>query len=49
MPRRRTRLNLGSPLGRYGFTILAGLALATGQTVPGLICAGIAYYAWKTR
>ena len=49
MPRRRNRLNLGSPLGRYGFTALAILALTTGQVLPGLICTGIAYYAWKIR
>jgi hypothetical protein len=47
--RRRHRLNLSTPLGRYGFTILAILALTTGQYLPGIACAGIAYYAWNTR
>lgn len=45
----RRRLNLTSPLGRWGFATLAILALTTRQTVPGLCCAGIAIYAWKTR
>jgi hypothetical protein len=46
---RRRYLNLSSPLGRYGFAVLAILALANGQPIPGLICTGIALYAWKTR
>lgn len=45
----RRRLNLTSPLGRNGFTILAILALTNGQYTPGLCCAGIAIYAWTTR
>ena len=45
----RRRLNLTSPLGRWGFTLLALLAITTGQYAPGLVCADIATYAWKTR
>ncbi|MGW2938606.1 hypothetical protein ACWDA7_44145 [Streptomyces sp. NPDC001156] len=55
MPRRQSRrtvadpLGLSSPLGRWGFGVLAGLALLTDQTLPFLVCAAIAAYAWKNR
>lgn len=54
MTRRRPRtiadrINLGSPLGRYGFTACAALALLNGLLLPGLICTLIAAYAWKNR
>ncbi|WP_405611309.1 hypothetical protein [Streptomyces sp. NBC_01508] len=38
---------LTTPLARWGFTVLAGLAVATGQPVPALLCAALAYTAWK--
>ncbi|MDX3314668.1 hypothetical protein P1S61_37575 [Streptomyces sp. ME08-AFT2] len=40
---------LHTPLARWGFTVLAVLALTTGQTVPFLVTAAIATYAWRTR
>jgi hypothetical protein len=40
---------LRQPLARYGFTLLAVVALTTGQTIPFLITAAIATYAWRTR
>ncbi|MEV8418187.1 hypothetical protein AB0P45_32000 [Streptomyces niveus] len=40
---------LNTPLARWGFTALAGLALATGQTVRALVCATLAALAWKAR
>ena len=45
----RRRLNLTSPLGRWGFTLLAILAITTGQPIPAVICTSIALYAWNTR
>lgn len=35
------------PLARYGFTVLAFLALTTAQTVPFLVTAALATYAWR--
>lgn len=35
------------PLARWGFTVLAFLALTTSQTVPFLITAALATYAWR--
>ncbi|WP_406324456.1 hypothetical protein [Streptomyces niveus] len=46
-PRRRPALN--SPLARWGFTVLAGLAVATGQPIPAFVCATLAALAWKAR
>ncbi|MDX3575956.1 hypothetical protein [Streptomyces sp. FL07-04A] len=40
---------LRQPLAKWGFTLLAFLALTTEQTVPFLITAAIATYAWRTR
>lgn len=37
------------PLTRWGFTLLALLALTTGQTIPFLITAALATYAWRNR
>jgi len=37
------------PLARYGFTVLAFLALSTGQTGPFLVTAALATYAWRHR
>jgi hypothetical protein len=37
------------PLARWGFSTCAVLALATQQTVPFLVTAALAAYAWKTR
>ena len=45
----RRRLNLTSPLGRWGFTLLALLAITNGQYAPALVCTSIALYAWNTR
>ena len=44
-----TRLNLGSALGRWGFTALALLAATNGLILPAVVCGAIAIYAWKTR
>ncbi|MFJ5151391.1 hypothetical protein ACIQCF_07345 [Streptomyces sp. NPDC088353] len=52
MPRRHRPappLGLGSPLGRWGFTICALVALANGLQLPCLICTAIAIYAWRSR
>ena len=49
MPRRRNRLNLASPLGRWGFTALAILAITNRQYTPGIACTAVAIYAWNTR
>ncbi|MFB6955480.1 hypothetical protein ACFCYB_00230 [Streptomyces sp. NPDC056309] len=53
MTRRRHRtahrLGLGSWLGRWGFTVLAVVALANGLQLPCLICTAIAIYAWRSR
>jgi hypothetical protein len=35
------------PLARWGFTALALLAIATGQTGPFLVTAVLAAYAWR--
>lgn len=40
---------LRQPLAKWGFTVLAVVALTTGQTVPFLVTAAIATYAWRTR
>jgi hypothetical protein len=42
-------INLGSSLGRYGFTALAALALLNNLLLPGLVCTAIAAYAWRNR
>jgi hypothetical protein len=39
--------SLRTPLAKYGFTLLAFLALATAQTGPFLITAALAAYAWR--
>ncbi|MFD4968934.1 hypothetical protein [Streptomyces sp. NPDC058424] len=48
---RRTahRLDLGSWLGRWGFTVLAVLALANGLQPTCLVCTAIAIHAWRHR
>lgn len=38
-----------TPLARWGFTVLAFLALTTAQTGPFLVTAALATYAWKNR
>jgi hypothetical protein len=38
-----------SPLARWGFTVLAVLALTSSQTIPFLITAALATYAWRNR
>jgi hypothetical protein len=40
---------LRTPLARYGFTLLAFLALTTAQTIPFLLTAAVATYAWRNR
>ncbi|MEH0417843.1 hypothetical protein [Streptomyces sp. B21-083] len=52
MTRRRSiaqRLAMHTPLARWGFTVLAVIALATAQTGPFLACAVLAAYAWRCR
>ncbi|MFF7142282.1 hypothetical protein ACFZB5_13670 [Streptomyces nodosus] len=43
------RRHFRSPLARYGFTVLAVLALATAQTGPALVCTALAIHAWRHR
>ncbi|MCM8548915.1 hypothetical protein [Streptomyces sp. STCH 565 A] len=43
------RRHFTSPLARYGFTVCAIAALATGQKVPFLVTAALALYAWRCR
>lgn len=38
-----------SPLARWGFTVCALLAAATGQLGPAVFAGALAYYAWKVR
>lgn len=40
---------LRTPLSRWGWTLLAILALTSGQTIPFLITATLATYAWRNR
>lgn len=40
---------LRTPLARWGFTILAILALTTAQTGPFLITTALATYGWRNR
>lgn len=55
MPRRTTadhiarRIGLHTALGRYGFTVLAALALLNHLLWPALITGSIAAYAWRNR
>lgn len=51
-PRRRPTHHLDalhSPLGRWGFAVLAAFALLNNIIIPGLICTAIALYAWGKR
>ena len=43
------RRQLRSPLARYGFTVLAAVAVLTAQPGPFLVCAALATYAWRCR
>lgn len=43
------RRHFHSPLARYGFTVLALLALVTGQPGPFLVTAVLAAYSWRVR
>jgi hypothetical protein len=50
--RRRPRtvadlLGLSSPLGRWGFTVLALFSYAVGLVKPCFLCGVVALYAWK--
>lgn len=55
--RRRQRLRAHSPLlntlclpiTRWGFTLLAIVALYTGLTAPALVAGALAYAAWRYR
>lgn len=49
-PRHRTPAEvLATPLGRWGFTILALLATLTAQPGPALTTTVLALYAWRHR
>lgn len=50
-PRGRSPLTatFRTPLARWGFTALAVLALTSSQTIPFLITAALATYAWRNR
>jgi hypothetical protein len=43
------RRQFRTPLARWGFTVLALLAIATAQPGPALVTAVLALYAWKIR
>jgi hypothetical protein len=43
------RISLHSPLGRYGFTLCAAVALLNGLIWPAIACTAVAAYAWKKR
>lgn len=52
--KRAIRRVLGTPLARWGFTILAVAALtqvpgSPELTAPVLVCAGLAYLSWEAR
>ncbi|MFM9616828.1 hypothetical protein ACKI14_02560 [Streptomyces turgidiscabies] len=52
MTRRHTlaqRLAIRTPLARWGFSVLAAIALLNGLLLPGLACTIVAAYAWKKR
>ncbi|MFG3276215.1 hypothetical protein [Streptomyces luteogriseus] len=38
-----------APLARYGFTVLAAVALLTAQPGPFLVTAAFAAYSWRSR
>ncbi|CAL9350293.1 hypothetical protein SUDANB1_00447 [Streptomyces sp. enrichment culture] len=38
-----------SPLARWGFTVLAAVAVLTAQLGPFLVTAAIAAYAWRCK
>ncbi|MGW2170391.1 hypothetical protein ACWC1C_07645 [Streptomyces sp. NPDC001705] len=41
--------HFASPLARWGFTALAGVAVLTAQPGPFLVTAALAAYAWRCR
>lgn len=43
------RRTFRSPLARWGFTVLAAVAVLTAQPGPFLVCAALAAYAWRSR
>ncbi|MCF2130142.1 hypothetical protein L1I79_27470 [Strepomyces sp. STD 3.1] len=43
------RRHFTSPLARYGFTALAGVAVLTAQPGPFLVTTALAAYAWRCR
>ena len=43
------RRHFRAPLARWGFTVLAVLALVTAQPGPFLACTAFAIYAWRCR
>jgi hypothetical protein len=43
------RRHFRSPLARWGFTVLAVLAIATAQPGPFLVATVLAAYAWRVR
>jgi hypothetical protein len=43
------RRHFGTPLARWGFSVCAAVALLTEQTLPFLVSAAVAAYAWKIR
>ncbi|MEU1410120.1 MULTISPECIES: hypothetical protein [unclassified Streptomyces] len=43
------RRHFRSPLTRWGFTVLAAVAILTAQPGPFLVSAALAAYAWKIR
>ncbi|MGW0575146.1 hypothetical protein ACWD25_04070 [Streptomyces sp. NPDC002920] len=43
------RHDFRTPLARYGFTALAGLAAANGLWTPAIFCTLLAAYAWHSN
>lgn len=43
------RRHFQHPLARWGFTVLAVLAAATGQLGPFLVTTVLAVYSWRVR
>jgi hypothetical protein len=43
------RRHFQTPLARWGFTVCAAVAFLTEQTLPFLVSAAVAAYAWKIR
>lgn len=47
--KRQVRRVLGTPLARWGFTVLAVVAAIQAMAIPALACGAVAYQAWEAR